>query len=137
MRTHAYKLAGANIPKELVGQILNVRVAESSDDARSLCKDGNEGRIIDLFNQQNILNQERVGKAIAEGEDVQKLVAAGDVAGALALVQTGTDAYLSGAKAPGVGGKTKAKAQQMDKVAAAAAADPKLAAKLQALGITF
>ena len=107
MRQHAYKLAGSNIPAELVGKTLNVRVAESAADAKSLCKDGDEARIIALFNQQHILNQERVGKAECESDEVKAFIVKGDVTGALAYVQAQTDAYLSGARAAGVPSEAK------------------------------
>lgn len=107
MRLHSYKLAGSAIPKELVGQVLNVRIAESTQDARDLCKDGDEARIVALFNQQNVLNQERVGKAVAESEDVAKLVSAGRVTDAMKAIQTEVDSYLSGARAAGVPSEAK------------------------------
>ena len=137
MKLHPYKLAGSAIPPELVGRVINVRRAETSEEAQSLCVNGDGGRVITLFNQQNILDQERAGKAVAEGEEVAKLVSSGNGSEAMALIQNAADAYLSGGRAPGVPSETKVRAAKFSEIEARAKADPQLAARLEKLGITF
>ena len=142
MKQHPYKLAGRGIAPELTGSTINVRVAETADEATSLCKDGDGSRVIALFNQQNILNQERVGKAVAEDEDTAKLVSAGNVAGALSRVQAAVDAYLSGGRAPGVPSEAKRSHTTLtgarEKFAALTPeAQARARKQLEALGITF
>ena len=142
MKFHEYKLAGAGIPKELVGRKISVHVAESYEDATSLSHEGDPMRWLALGNQQFILNEERAAKAVAESKEITDLVAAGKVEEAFAIVQKTATDYRDGGRKAGVPSETKVKASQYDTAKAKLAAmspeqrDKQLKA-LAALGFSF
>ncbi len=115
MKQHGYKLAGADIPAALRGTVIQCPLPETYDEATSLTADGNPNRWLALGNQQFLLNTERDAKAVAESEEVAKLIEAGDVAGAAKTVQDAATAYRDGGgRKAGVSSVTKVKAASVD-----------------------
>jgi hypothetical protein len=115
MKTHGYKLAGADIPEALRGTVIACPLPESYDEAATLTQDGNPNRWLALGNQQFLLNTEREAKAVAESEEIAKLIAEGHVAKAQAAVQAAANAYRDGGgRKAGVPNVTKVKAAAID-----------------------
>jgi hypothetical protein len=98
MHPHEYKINRKTSPEAVKGMILTVPVADTLDEALTLCQDGDRAVVLAKFNAQNILDTERVGLEVLEGKDALALIAAGDLAGAVALAQAACDAYRAGAK---------------------------------------
>lgn len=138
MQTHIYKMKGSDIEPALHGRELRQSKPESVADFKTLIVNGDEGRIVALATQQFLLNCQREAKAVAQSEDVLKLVRDGKVDEAWAIIQKAADDYRDGGtRAPGKTAEVKAKAAKADRIQQAAANDPALAKKLAALGIEF
>lgn len=138
MQTHEYKFLDSKqraYPLELVGRVVTQRRPETVEEFRSLVENGDESRIVTLATQQLLLNGQRAFKEVAESEEVQKLVREGRVDEAMAVIQKAADEYLDGGRKAGTPSEARKAKATVGKLQAAAAADPKLAAKLAALGI--
>lgn len=131
MKIHKYVLAGKEIPEALRGKEISCPLPETYDEATALTVNGDPNRWLKLGNQQFLLNTQRDAKGVAEGEDVAALVTAGNIDGALALVQAAATEYRDGGgRKVGVPSATKAKASAVDGAKAKLAAmDPKQRAK--------
>lgn len=132
-----YKLAG-DVPEALRGMELSMPEAETDEAFDSLVENGASDRR-KLAQGALDINRQRVFRTAANSEEVVKLIAEGKVDDAKAAVQAAGDTYIYGAsnRGTGAGAVTKAKAAKADAIAQAAAADPELAAKLAALGISL
>lgn len=154
MRTADYKLAG-DIPEALKGKVVKTREAESLEELHQLVENGDEKHILRLAQGQlDIITQRKVreyvgsdevgnilaGKIVGEGEDAIDFSEMSDeerVQEVLNRAQAVSDDYAYGSRTTTPGGGKTAAVERDKKVRAAAQADPELAAKLAALGITL
>lgn len=157
MKQADYKLAG-DIPSGLQGQIVKTREAETQEEFLTLVEDGKQEHMLrlaqgalDIITQRKIREfcaTEEVAAALAgktvkwsEGDEVEygEYSEAERIADVVSRAQDVADTYTYGSRPAGTGaGKvTKTKAAQLDKAVEAAKADPELAAKLAALGISL
>ena len=137
IKRQTYKLAG-DVPEALRGMELSMPEAETDEAFDTLVENGASDRR-KLAQGALDINRQRIFRTVANSDEVVKLIAEGKVDEAKAAVQAAGDGYVYGAtnRGTGTGAITKAKAAKADAIAQAAAADPELAAKLAALGISL
>lgn len=157
MKTAAYKLAGA-IASLLVGVEIKTKEAESLDEMHQLVEDGKPENVLKLAQAQYDIIVQRKLRDAATSDEIADILAGKTVEidgekldfadmsederkeYAASRIQQVADEYVYGARPLIAGGGTKAAKAALanqGKIAEAAKADPDLAAKLAALGITF
>jgi hypothetical protein len=147
-----YKLAG-DIPDELKGKTVRTREFRDLDHFREGVQDGDPKHITRLAQAQyDIIVQRKIREAIQNAvEEAQskeadekisetaQAVRAGDWDAVHAAAQSLADSWVYGSRPASTGEATKARkaVKTVEVLNSAAAADPELAAKLAALGITL
>jgi hypothetical protein len=134
---------------------IKTREAETLTEMHALVENGDEKHVLRLAQgQYDIIVQRKIreylaseevadilaGKTVGEGEDAVDFAAHTDderIAEVLSRTQTVADEFAYGSRQSLPGGGKTAAVERDKKVRAAAAADPELAAKLAALGITL
>jgi len=154
MKTADYKIPASvvkDIP-QLGGIVIKTREAENLEEFHTLVENGSPEAVLtlaqsalDIIVQRHIRNgaeSEAVANILHgkthDGTDYSEMDEAERLEAVRQLLQNIADEYVYGQRQPGLGGSkvVKEKAGNFDKVAAAAANDPELAAKLAALGFT-
>lgn len=155
--TAEYKLAG-NIPQALVGSLIRTPEAGTLDEMHLLVEDGKPENVLKLAQAQfDIIIQRRL-RDTATSDDVAEILAGKVVevdgekldfsgmsdeerkAYVVDLLQGVADDFRYGSRPALTSGKTKQAKEALEregKLKSAAAADPELAAKLEALGYTL
>jgi hypothetical protein len=130
MKQEAFALTRKEIPDVLKGKEIQIHVPENDEDWVKCLENGDLNRRNELARRQYVLDQQREAVAVAIDEEVAKLLATGDVAGALKMAQDAADTYVSSGRKAGDGGTKKRQAALGAKIEAAAL-DPARAEKIR------
>lgn len=145
-----YKLNGKDVPQALVGKALRFPEAKSLVALREQVADGADEHIVRAAQGAIDIVRQGRARALSGSDEVAEILAGkadgseglddeGRVTMALEYIQGELDEWRYGSvvRGTGTGAATRAEADQAKKIKEAAAADPELAAKLAALGITL
>lgn len=158
MKQVEYELQGGEVPERLRGKVISTPVADSlAEFTAEMVENGDEAHTlrsaqsaVDVWRQGRVrryAGTEEIGTILSGGKltedgtetDYGQFTQDERDAEALDRIQKFSDSIKYGARVAvaGAGKVVKEKAAKADAIAAAAASDPELAAKLAALGITI